>query len=603
MNNEFLMARNDLSFILFDWLNVNDLVKREKFQDQNSSDYVAILDTYELLAKKYFAPHNKKNDFSEPVFDGDKVIINEEVGEALRIFADAGLVGATFPAEWGGLNLPNVIERAGMAYLLAANVGTASYPFLTIANANLLMTYGDKSKIEEYIPQMMEGKCFGTMCMSEPQAGSNLSEICTRAMPLSDGRYRLFGNKMWISGGEHDISENILHLVLAKIPDENGDLPKGVKGISLFAVPRKIMDKNQSYVRNDITLVGVNHKMGCRGTVNCVLNFGEGRYLPEGGAGAIGEIIGEPGKGLSYMFHMMNEARISVGLTAAALGYTGYLHSLSYAKTRLQGRSKKESSSTQVPILAHSDVRRMLLAQKTYASGALALCLYAAKMVDDIKTLDNDLERENLQALLDLLTPVVKSWPSQWGGVANDLAIQVHGGYGYTREYNVEQFYRDNRLNPIHEGTFGIQAIDLLGRKTQIFNGKSMAVLDERVNETISKAFMIDTLNDHAKKLKQTWSHIKNLTTNLHNITDEELKLANASNYLEAFGHMVIGWLILDQVIVIKEKSLSELNDFQCGKLATCDFFFNWEIQKIEAWLSVFEPIETTPFNMKEDWF
>ncbi len=307
---------------------------------------------------------------------------------------------------------------------------------------------------------MIAGDCFGTMCLSEPQAGSSLGDIRTRAVPTADGRYRLFGNKMWISGGEHDISGNIVHLVLAKIPDEHGKLPAGVQGISLFTVPRKLVDEQGNIgERNDVALAGINHKMGYRGTVNCVLNFGEGRYTPEGEAGAIGELVGEAGKGLSYMFHMMNEARISVGLGAAALGYTGYLHALDYAKNRLQGRSRSERdpSSPQIPIIQHADVRRMLLAQKSYASGALALCLYAAKLTDDIHSLEDSEQQKKAQLLLDLLTPVVKSWSSEWGLVANDLAIQVHGGYGYTREYNVEQFYRDNRLNPIHEGTLAFR--------------------------------------------------------------------------------------------------------------------------------------------------
>ncbi len=346
-------------------------------------------------------------------------------------------MSTAFSTEWNGMSLPNTIERAGMAYLMGANPGTTGYAFLTIGNANLLMAHGDPKKVKPYIDAMIAGDCFGTMCLSEPQAGSSLGDIRTRAVPTADGRYRLFGNKMWISGGEHDISGNIVHLVLAKIPDEQGKLPAGVQGISLFTVPRKLVDEQGNIgERNDVALAGINHKMGYRGTVNCVLNFGEGRYTPEGEPGAIGELVGEAGKGLSYMFHMMNEARISVGLGAAALGYTGYLHALDYAKNRLQGRSRSERdpSSPQIPIIQHADVRRMLLAQKSYASGALALCLYAAKLTDDIHSLEDSEQQKKAQLLLDLLTPVVKSWSSEWGLVANDLAIQVHGGYGYTRE-------------------------------------------------------------------------------------------------------------------------------------------------------------------------
>lgn len=607
MVDELILSRNDLDFILFDWLKVDQLNQRTCFSGQDRFDYTSVLNVYENLAMDLFAPHNKKNDSNEPYFDGETVNVNAEVKVALREFSVAGLMNAAFPAEWGGMNLPSTVERAGMAYLLGANAGTAAYAFLTIGNANLLMAYGEKDVITPYIAAMTEGKCFGTMCLSEPQAGSSLADIRTRAVSNGDGRYRLFGNKMWISGGDHEISDNILHLVLAKIPDENGQIPAGVKGISLFAVPRKVLDESgQPKERNDVVLTGINHKMGYRGTVNCVLNFGEGKFTPEGKAGALGNIIGEPGKGLAYMFHMMNEARISVGLSAAALGYTGYLHALDYAKTRLQGRPKndRDIKSPQVPLIKHADVRRMLLAQKSYVSGALALCLYAARLVDDIKSIENEEERNNINELLDLLTPIVKSWSSEWGLVANDLAIQVHGGYGYTREYNVEQFYRDNRLNPIHEGTFGIQALDLLGRKTRINDGLSVKLLDQKISETIKQALMIDKLQSHANKLDQAWKEILQVTKNLHSLEDLDVQLANAANYLEAFGHLVVGWLWLDQAITVHNIiETSSSSDFLNGKLAACDYFFGWEMPKISSWVAVLDPVETTPLNMPEQWF
>ncbi|RQT36609.1 acyl-CoA dehydrogenase [Burkholderia contaminans] len=607
MTSELTLSRRDVQFILFDWLQVESLTRRQRFAGQDRFDYTSVLDVYESLATDLFKPHNKKNDSNEPAFDGERVTINPEVGVALRAFSAAGLISASFPNEWNGMSLPSTVERAGMAYLLAANPGTAGYAFLTIANANLLMAHGERERVEPYVNAMAEGRCFGTMCLSEPQAGSSLADIRTRAVPGRDGRYRLFGNKMWISGGDHEISENIVHLVLAKIPDENGQLPPGVQGISLFTVPRKLIDADGlPGERNDVVLAGINHKMGYRGTVNCLLNFGEGRYRPEGEAGAIGEIVGEPGKGLAYMFHMMNEARISVGLGAAAIGYTGYLHSLEYAKTRLQGRTRGDRSpaSGQAPIIRHADVRRMLLAQKAYVSGALALCLYAARLSDDIHSQEDADDREEAHGLLDLLTPVVKSWSSQWGLVANDLAIQVHGGYGYTREYNVEQFYRDNRLNPIHEGTFGIQALDLLGRKTRANGGAAIKALDRKIAATVFKARSIRPLQDHADALECAWERIRIVTAELHRLDDPEVQMANAAAYLEAFGHVVVGWLWLDQAIVADTlESGPAGSDFHRGKLAACDYFFGWEMPKVAAWLAVLDPVETTPLTMPEDWF
>lgn len=607
MSKEMILSRQDVEFLLFDWLKVDELSQRPRFAGQERFEYTSVLDVYESLATDLFATHNKKNDVNEPVFDGERVTINPEVGVALKAFADAGLIATSFPVEWNGMSLPSSIERAGVAYMMAANPGTTGYAFLTIGNANLLMAHGDREKVKPYVDAMIAGKCFGTMCLSEPQAGSSLADIRTRAVLSSDGRYRLFGNKMWISGGDHDISENIVHLVLAKIPDENGQLLPGVQGISLFTVPKKLLNKEgQASERNDVVLAGINHKMGYRGTVNTVLNFGEGRFTPEGEAGAIGELIGEPGKGLAYMFHMMNEARISVGLGAAALGYTGYLHALDYAKTRAQGRTRNERNpaSAQIPIIQHADVRRMLLAQKSYASGGLALCLYASRLVDDINSLEEEEQQKQALALLDLLTPVVKSWSSQWGLVANDLAIQVHGGYGYTREYNVEQFYRDNRLNPIHEGTFGVQALDLLGRKTYINNGLSMTLLGIKIEETCANARKVTQLQNHVATLSQAWQQILDITAKLHAITDVELRLANAANYLEAFGHMIVGWLWLDQAVVLHKKLENSTSpDFIYGKLAACDYFFGWEMPKINSWLAVLDPVETTPLNMHQSWF
>ena len=459
-----LLSRRDLEFLLYEWLDVELLTKRERFAEHSRETFDAVLDLSEQVATEQFAPHNKKSDACEPTFDGSTVTLIPEVKAALDVFARTGLVASSMDAEVGGMQLPAVVSGACFAYFQAANVGSSSYPFLTIANANLLLAHGTPEQVDTWVRPMLEGRFFGTMCLSEPQAGSSLADVTTRAEPQPDGTYRLFGNKMWISAGEHELSENIVHLVLAKI----AGAPAGVKGISLFIVPKVLLEADGALgERNDVVLAGLNHKMGYRGTTNTLLNFGEGRHTPGGAPGAVGFLVGEPHRGLAYMFHMMNEARVGVGSGAMALGYTGYLKSLQYARERPQGRpvAAKDPTAPQVPILAHPDVRRMLLAQKCYVEGGLALVLYCGRLLDEETTADSAAERERAHLLLDTLTPIAKSWPSQWCLEANSLAIQVLGGYGYTREYDVEQHYRDNRLNPIHEGTHGIQGLDLLGRK------------------------------------------------------------------------------------------------------------------------------------------
>jgi acyl-CoA dehydrogenase len=483
-----IISRRDLDFLLYEWLDVESLTQRERFADHTRETFTATLDIAQQIANDLFAPHNKKNDQQEPHFDGETVHIIPEVNVALSAFCEAGLMAAGQDYELGGMQLPSVVEKAASAYFTGANIGTSSYTFLTIGNANTLLKCGTPQQIDTFVKPMMTGRFFGTMCLSEPQAGSSLSDIATRAQLQEDGSYRLTGNKMWISAGEHELSENIIHLVLAKIPGPDGKLIPGVKGISLFIVPKKLVNADGSLgERNDVVLAGLNHKMGHRGTTNCLLNFGEGKFKPQGKAGAIGYLVGEPHRGLGYMFHMMNEARIGVGLGAVMLGYTGYLHALQYARERPQGRhpQAKDPSQPQIPIIAHTDVKRMLLAQKAYVEGGLALIMYCSRLVDEEKTAASDAARKHATMLLDILTPIAKSWPSQWCLEANSLAIQVHGGYGYTREYNVEQFYRDNRLNPIHEGTHGIQGLDLLGRKVSMLDGALFNALAAEVQKTI----------------------------------------------------------------------------------------------------------------------
>jgi alkylation response protein AidB-like acyl-CoA dehydrogenase len=482
-----ILSRRDLNFLLYEWLRVEELTKRDRFAEHSRETFDGVLALCEQLATRYFAPHNKKSDASEPTFDGHTVTVIPEVKEALDAFAQADLMSMVMDADLGGAQLPVTVAQAGVAWLSAANVSTTGYLMLTIANANLLTKFGAPDQIEAFVEPMLAGRFSGTMALSETQAGSSLADIVTRAEPQDDGTYRLFGAKMWISGAEHEMTENIVNLVLAKIPGG----PPGTKGISLFIVPKFLVNADGSVgERNDVALAGLNHKMGQRGITNTVLNFGEGMVQPGGKAGAVGYLVGEPHRGITYMFHMMNEARLGVGMGAVALGYTGYLKSLEYARERPQGRplTSRDPSVPQVPIIEHADVKRMLLAQKSYVEGGLALALYCAKLIDIADSAESDEELDSATLLLDILTPIAKSWPSQWCLEANNLAIQVHGGYGYTREYDVEQHYRDNRLNSIHEGTHGIQSLDLLGRKVVQRDGASLAALNAAMAETISAA-------------------------------------------------------------------------------------------------------------------
>ncbi len=555
-----ILSRRDLDFLLYEWLDVESLTALPRYAEHSRETFDAFLDVSARIAEREFATHNRRSDAEEPTFDGDKVTVIPEVARALKAFTDSGLLAAGMDSAVGGLQLPHVVNRACFAWFQAANIATSAYPLLTMANANLLLTHGSPEQIDTYVRPMLDGRFTGTMCLSEPQAGSSLSEVATRAEPAGDGTYRLTGSKMWISGGDHELSETIVHLVLARV----AGAPPGVKGLSLFIVPKHHVAADGTVgARNAVVLVGLNHKMGFRGTTNAVLAFD----------GATGHLVGQEGRGLAYMFHMMNEARIGVGAGAVALGYTGYLHAVAYARERLQGRpvTDKDPAAPPVPIIRHPDVRRMLLASKSYVEGGLALILYTAKLLD---TGGDPL-------LLDVLTPIVKAWPSQWCLKANDHAIQVHGGYGYTREYPVEQFYRDNRLNPIHEGTDGIQALDLLGRKVVMQDGAGLAALVRAIRATAAAA--PPDLAWMAGHLDAACTRLTDVTRTLWAPGDPARALANASAYLDAAGHVVIAWMWLAQAVAAAGRD----GAFYDGKRLAARYFFTHELPRTQVWFDL----------------
>jgi butyryl-CoA dehydrogenase len=562
--------QQDVAFLLFDWLKCEQMAERSAFSEHDKETMQSVLDLSAQIAKETFAQHFKLSDQVEPQLVDGKVILPPETEQDLNAYRDAGFFAAGFESQYGGMGLPFTVALAATGNFTAANAATAAYPMLTSANARLILNFGNQKQIETWALPQVNGQYYGTMCLSEPQAGSSLGDITTKAVIEDEdeygSRYRLRGNKMWISGGSHEMGENIVHLVLAKVPNEQGELTPGVKGISIFLVPRYLPEGSE----NDVAVAGVNHKMGYRGTSNCLLNFGEND-------GAIGWLIGKEGQGLAIMFQMMNEARIGVGMGAACMAYRGYVQSLQYAKERPQGRSplEKDQSKLQASIIEHIDVKRMLLQQKAYAEGALALCLYSAKLADDSHTHSDKIERNKATQLLELLTPVTKSWPSEFCLMANDLAIQVHGGYGYTREYDVEQLYRDNRLNPIHEGTFGIQATDLIARKLGHNDAAGYKELLECISQTCQQALLDEKLAGEAKLLQQTVTPMHVAVTTLDDMGYTVEVLNNAGAFLSAFGHVVVGWLWLSQALVAKENSKLHL-----GKHAACRYFIRIELPK-----------------------
>ena len=612
--------RSTLDFLLYQWLDVPALAQRARFTDHSRETFDAVLDTCERIAREKYAPFNRLVDVQEPQFDGERVILPQATQDAAQAYAASGMLSAAQDYAHGGMQLPYTMEAAANSFFACASVSIGA-GLLTTGNANLLMVHGTAQQQAAFARHEFSGRFSGTMCLSEPQAGSSLSDVLTRALP--DGpdfaadplgpRYRLKGNKMWISAGDHELSENIIHLVLAKIPGPDGKLVAGTRGISLFIVPKKMVDAQGQLTgeRNDVALAGLNHKLGWRGTTNCLLNFGEGKYplRPHAdgpfaaGAGAIGYLVGQPGEGLRCMFHMMNEARIGVGIAATMLGLAGYYASLDYARNRAQGRpigsSGKDAAAPQVRIIEHADVKRMLLAQKAYGEGALALALFCARLVDEQRTgLEADADEARL--LLEVLTPIAKSWPSEWCLEANSLAIQVLGGYGYTRDFPVEQYWRDNRLNMIHEGTHGIQAADLLGRKVLMEDGRGLRLLGERMLATAGRAAGQPELAPFAGGLQQALKSLGAATQAAWASGQAKQALANAVPYMQAFGHTVLAWIWLDVALTAlahdSEQTLAQTQ----GKLRATSYFYRYELPKIGAWLAVVSAGDQTCAEMPE---
>ena len=597
-----LMNERDLDFMLYELFDSEALINRERYQDHDRQTFNEVITTAKAIAEKHFLPIRQKLDTHQPTFDGTKVHLIPELKPAIAAVNASGIGSATADYDLGGMQLPPIIASAAGAYLSVAGGVGMGYNLLTTASANLLQAHASDDLIETWVKPMREGRFMGTMAMTEPGSGSGLGDLSTKALKSDDGTYRLSGNKIFISGGDHDLSENIVHLVLARIQGA----PKGVKGLSLFVVPKFLLNDDGSVgADNEVALAGLFHKMGGRAQTSTALSFGEKN-------GSIGYLVGQENQGLKYMFHMMNEARIMVGTSGAVLAVAGFQYSLDYAKNRPQGRlpSCKDPLSPMVNIIEHADIRRMLLAQKSYAEGALALVLYGTQLSDDERTAPSKEQREVAHTLLDFLTPIIKTWPSEYGPKANSYAIQVMGGHGYINEHPVEMFYRDNRLNPIHEGTTGIQSLDLITRKVPMNKMQGYTATINEIIKTIDTAKQYDNLNEFVGQLEAAVDTLK-LTTQAvltaMSTNNIDLALANSVKYLELFGHVIIAWLWLKQGVVATSALAKQPHEadehFYRGKLQALQYFYRFELPKIEVWSKIIIRTDSTSFDMQAEWF
>ena len=576
---KFISERN-LRFLLYEVLDLESLTGYPYYQEFNRKMFDMVLDAAVKLSKDLMWPILEEMDQHPPQLVDGRVKVNSSVRKIMQECGQGGWIAAGFEEEFDGQQLPILFVSACRFIFMAANYSAGIYPELTAGAARLITSFGSKELIETYVPNMLNGNWQGTMAMTEPQAGSYLADITSAAYPTDGGYYRIKGQKIFISAGDHDGVDNVVHLMLAKIEGA----PAGVKGISLFVVPKLIPNAEGHLVPNDVTVTQVYHKLGYRGCPITELSIGDKDDC-------IGFLLGDPHKGLSYMFQMMNEARIGVGLGAAAIASAAYYAALDYAKQRSQGRnpSQKDPALAAVAIIDHADVKRMLLFQRSVVEGALALLLQSAKYAD-LEKVSTGGKKEKYSLLLDILTPVVKSYPSEMGILSVSQGLQCLGGYGYCQDFPLEQYYRDARIHPIHEGTTGIQGMDLLGRKVIMQDGRAYELYLEEIQRTIEKASGINQLASYTRKLENACELLQSVTAHMKSLASSEgpeVFLADATVYLEFFSIIAVAWQWLKQMVSIHkglEKKLSRSEtQFYNGKFHAARFFFSYELPKIHG--------------------
>ena len=578
MADKFTSLRN-IKFLLHEVLRAQDLSALPYFADHDQESQNLMLETALRISQEVLFPALGEMDRQAPTWQDGQVRVHPAVRQFMELGGEGGWVAAPFPEEVGGMQMPITVNTACHFIFSAANFSCAVYMGLTSGAAHLILSFGDQQLKDTYLPPMFAGRWQGTMALTEPQAGSSLSDVAMSAQPTDQGYYLLSGQKIFISGSDSDAVDNVVNLMLARIKGA----PAGVKGISLFVVP-KLRPEGDKLAPNDVTTAGIFHKLGYKGCPILHLSLGEENDCR-------GWLVGEPHRGLSYMFQMMNEERIAVGNDAAGVASAAYYASLQYARERLQGRplGAKDPSQPQVPIIRHPDIRRLLLFQRSVAEGSIALILQAAKYAD-LAAHGPEEQRQDAFLLLDLLTPVVKSFPSEMGVLSTSAGLQILGGYGYTDEFPLEQHFRDMRIHPIHEGTTAIHGLDILGRKVTQAKGRGMGLLRREVETDLKAAATQEALAPYAGRLREGMELLEEITglkTAVLSQGRTEDALADASLYLEMFGQVVVAWQWLKQGLAASAGLTAGAGGaeaaFYQGKLTTMRYFFHYELPKIHA--------------------
>lgn len=588
-------SKRDLRFQLFENQNCLELIQYPYFSDHSKETFTLVLDAAEQIAEKSLLPIFKEMDRNEPKLENGVVKVHPQMRSIIRQFGNDGWINAIFPYDEGGQQLPWTIHLSAGFILQAANYSASVFPFLTTGAANLIRTFGSSELRDAFTPKMYSGEWQGTMALTEPDAGSSLSDLATLAVPTAkEGVYSIHGQKIYISAGDHDACDNIIHLMLARIQGA----PAGTKGISLFVVPKIRLDGTP----NDVITQGIYHKMGYKGAPIVHLMIGSESACE-------GYLVGEAHQGLKYMFQMMNEARLGIGMNATAIATAAFRASLDYAKVRPQGRniSDKEPNRPQVPIIQHADVKRMLLFQKSITEGSLALLIFCGLLGDKLSHEIDSQKKGELEAFLDFLIPIAKSFPSEMGLQSTSMAVQVLGGAGYTTDFPVEQYYREARIHPIHEGTTGIHGLDLLGRKLLIHDGLGWKMLQKEFQATLKESKKLPNLDTLSQQFEKFCGQFAKSTAHLLSRRNQgpDYFLADATLFLEGAGLLCLGWMWLNQAIT-SQKALdqgSKEMDFHSGKIETARYTFAYELVKLNGIMERNASTNYPTVTMKTNWF
>jgi butyryl-CoA dehydrogenase len=600
-----LFHDRDVEHVLYEMLDAESLCLLPAFSEHARETFDLYVDSARRLARTALYPAYKPMDEEPARLEAGGMITHEKMKPLWRQLVDLGVISATRPTSVGGHQLPLTVSTLAHAYLMAGNASAYGYAGLTTGAAHLLEAFGDEATKRDVMSRLYSGEWTGTMALTEPHAGSSLADVTTKARHRDDGTWSIAGSKIFISAGDHDLTPNVVHMTLARI---EGAAP-GIKGVSLFCVPKRRLEDGK-LVDNDVHVAGVIHKIGWRGLPSLALSFGD-----EGDCR--GWLVGEEHAGISYMFQMMNEARIMVGLNGVATASVAYQESLAYARTRTQGRALagkgsagRSAATPQVPLIEHADVRRMLLRQKAIVEGGLALVAFTAKQADLAEHATDPAVRSRAGELLGVLTPIAKTFPAEWGFESNALAVQIHGGYGYSSEQLPEAWLREQKLNSIHEGTTGIQALDLLGRKVVARGGAALAVLLEETEKTIARAESAGVDPAWTKRLREAVGTVGELTAHLGALGlggDVDAMLRHATDFLSLFAITVVSWLFVWQAAIAKEALARDPSDadrdFYEGKLCTADYFLATELPRVAQLATLCRTNETSYARMQEAWF